>query len=63
LPDKKQSQSFDKLRTGLPAFGRKLEILNPKSETYGFSKEKNGKQFIPKGSQFYDSFKTADLNS
>jgi hypothetical protein len=27
---KKQSQSFDKLRTRLPAFGRKHEILNPK---------------------------------
>jgi hypothetical protein len=36
---KKQSQSFDKLRTRLPASGRKHEILNPKSENYGFRKK------------------------
>jgi hypothetical protein len=39
IKNAKQSQSFGKLRTGLPAFGRKLEMLNPKSETYGFSRK------------------------
>ena len=38
---KKQSQSFDKLRTRLPASGRKHEILNPKPMD---SEEKNWKQ-------------------